>query len=63
MTANLHSALRQHQREAIFEHLSALVRDAANFGIREQEVRDYFEGELARFFLKPFKSSSKGGKA
>ncbi|GCF09847.1 GntR family transcriptional regulator [Dictyobacter arantiisoli] len=50
VTANLHGTLYQHQLEAIFEHLSALVRDAANLGISEQEVRDHFESDLTRFY-------------
>jgi GntR family transcriptional regulator len=50
VTANLNGALLQHQLEAIFEHMSALVRDAANLGISEQEVREHFERELARFY-------------
>ena len=50
VTANLNGALRQHQLDALFEQLGALVRDAANLGISEQALRDHFERDLARFY-------------
>ena len=50
VTANLNGALRQHQLEAIFERMRALVRDAANLGVSEQELSERFETELARFY-------------
>ncbi|GHO57017.1 GntR family transcriptional regulator [Ktedonobacter robiniae] len=50
VTANLNGALRQHQLDALFKQISELVRDAANLGISEQEVRDCFERELTRFY-------------
>jgi GntR family transcriptional regulator len=50
VTANLHDVLRQHQHDALLEQMIALVRDAANLGISEQELRDHFEKELARFY-------------
>jgi GntR family transcriptional regulator len=50
VTANMQDVLHQHQRAALLEHLSALVRDAAHLGISEQEVRDHFKRELARFY-------------
>ncbi len=50
VTANLHGMLRQHQLDALFERMALLVRDAANLGISEQEVRDAIERNLARFY-------------
>lgn len=50
VTANLNGALRQHQLDALFKQISALVRDAANLGISEQELCEQFERELARFY-------------
>lgn len=50
VTANLHGVLRQHQLDALFEQMAALVRDAANLGISEQALRDHFEREVARFY-------------
>lgn len=50
VTANLNGMLRQHQFDALLEQMVALVRDAANLGISEQEVRDRFEREVARFY-------------
>ena len=50
VTANLHGIMRQHQLDALFEQMGALVRDAANLGIAEQEVRDHIERDLARFY-------------
>ncbi|MEO7001648.1 MAG: GntR family transcriptional regulator [Ktedonobacterales bacterium] len=50
VTANLNGALRPHQLETIFERLDALVRDAANLGVSEQELRARFEAALARFY-------------
>ena len=50
VTANLNGALRQHQREALFERVRALVRDAANLGVSEQELSARFQAELARFY-------------
>ena len=50
MTANMQGVLHQHQQTALFEQMAALVRDAANLGISEQEVRDHFERELTRFY-------------
>ncbi|HLY32818.1 MAG TPA: GntR family transcriptional regulator [Ktedonobacterales bacterium] len=50
VTANLNGALRQHQIEALFERMRALVRDAANLGVSEQELSERFEAELAHFY-------------
>jgi GntR family transcriptional regulator len=50
VTANLNGVLHQHRRDALLEQMAALVRDAANLGISEQELRDRFEGESARFY-------------
>lgn len=50
VTANSNGALRQHQLEALFERMRALVRDAANLAISEQELREHFAEELARFY-------------
>jgi GntR family transcriptional regulator len=50
VTANMQGALHQHQIEALFEQMAALVRDAANLAISEQELRDHFEQELAHFY-------------
>ena len=50
VTANMQGVLHQHQQTALFEQMAALVRDAANLGISEQEVRDHFERELTRFY-------------
>jgi GntR family transcriptional regulator len=50
VTANLHGTLRQHHLDALFEQMAALVRDAANLGISEQEVRDHVERDLTRYY-------------
>lgn len=50
VTANLNGMLRQHQLDALLEQMAALIRDAANLGISEQEVRDHFERDLIRFY-------------
>ena len=50
VTANMQGVLHQHQQTALFEQMAALVRDAANLGISEQEVRVHFERELTRFY-------------
>ncbi|HLX40523.1 MAG TPA: GntR family transcriptional regulator [Ktedonobacteraceae bacterium] len=49
VTTNMRGVLRQHQQTALFEQMAVLVRDAANLGISEQELRNHFERELARF--------------
>jgi GntR family transcriptional regulator len=48
--ANANGALRQHQQTALFEQMSALLRDAASLGISEQELRDHVERAFARFY-------------
>ncbi len=50
VTANNNGALRQHQIAALFERMRALVRDAANLGVGEQEMSERFEAELAHFY-------------
>ncbi len=50
VTANFNGALRQHQLEAIYERMHALVRDAANLGVSEQELSERFESEIASFY-------------
>lgn len=50
VTANLNGMLRQHQLDALLEQMAALVRDAANLGMSEQELRDHFERAFARFY-------------
>jgi GntR family transcriptional regulator len=56
VTANLNSALRQQQLEALFERLRALVRDAASLDVDENELSERFKVELARYY-----SGEKGG--
>lgn len=50
VTANMQGVLHQHQIEVLFEQMTALVRDAANLAISEQELRNHFERALAHFY-------------
>jgi len=50
VTANFNGALREQQREVLFERLRVVVRDAANLNINELELRTHFDAELARFY-------------
>ena len=50
VTANLNAALRPQQVGALYERLHALVRDAANLQVGEQELREQFNSALSRYY-------------
>ncbi len=50
---NIDGALRAQQREALFERLQRLVRDAAHLEIAEEHLRAAFEEALRRFYQEP----------
>ncbi|HEU5367067.1 MAG TPA: GntR family transcriptional regulator [Ktedonobacterales bacterium] len=58
---NIDGALRQQQREALFERLQWLVRDAAHLEVAEEQLRAEFEAALRRFYQEP--PDGKGAKA
>src|SRR5690242_715035 len=45
VAANLHSTLRKHQTEALFERLALLVRDAAGLNIDQGELETMLKAE------------------
>jgi GntR family transcriptional regulator len=47
---NVDGALREQQREALFERVQRLVRDAAHLEIDEGRLRATFEAALQRFY-------------
>jgi GntR family transcriptional regulator len=53
VTANFNGLLREQQREALFERLRLLVRDAANLGVSEAELSSRFNAELTRLYRTP----------
>jgi GntR family transcriptional regulator len=50
VVASLDGTVRRRQIEALYERLSAVVRDAANLGISKDELAAHFEAEANDYF-------------
>lgn len=50
VVGNLHSKLRKHQTDALFERLASLVRDAAGLKIDPAELEARFKAEIDKYF-------------
>ncbi len=52
VTANLDGTLSKHQKEALFERLATLVRDAAGLQIDPDDLEARFKDDIDEFFGK-----------
>lgn len=50
VSANLDGLMQAQQQQALFERLQAVVRDAANLGIDQLDLRSRFAAAIERFY-------------